>query len=509
MHSSSEVTPFDNHAVESSSSAPSSDPKQVKIHTHLDRKETNLETKHHNPKKQGTPQTRENTPDKFFYSTLTTEEYFDQLVKWGCDEAELTKVFSSHAIKNYHVLQQSVSHIIYQHRKKLKAWELLCMSGDLSALEYAQKHEQLSGVSTGLYDTNALHWAALSGSTEAMDFTIKTLNISPFSTDDEKQNALHYATLGGTVSAITYAIETLKIPPHSVDASGLTALHEAARSHSKEAVDYAINILKIPAHTVNQFGLNVLHSAAISGSAEMMALAVAIGVNPHAVDVNGMNALHWAALYGHKEAVAFAIETLLIPAQSVCYAKRNILHYAAESGSIEAIHYIRQLNADHDLGLDPMVRDAHGHNAFYWAEKSHNALQAREALLELVLSSSKKPITSKGNITFFNRFNFAETKDEDDQELFKKALENTVIKEERYYISIKRTPSFSYIEKSAITKNLTKHLYTLGYQFPTLVVVPMETMIYIQGIEVDELEKIIQGIIQPKQTSEKTCCVIL
>lgn len=59
---------------------------------------------------------------------------------------------------------------------------------------------------------------------------------------------------------------------------------------------------------------------------------------------------------------------------------RNALHYAALSGSVEAVRFIRRLNHERELKLESIVRDTAGHDAFWYADQSPNAAQIREVL---------------------------------------------------------------------------------------------------------------------------------
>ena len=58
----------------------------------------------------------------------------------------------------------------------------------------------------------------------------------------------------------------------------------------------------------------------------------------------------------------------------------NALHYAAWSGSVEAVRFVRRLSHEFDLKLEPTVRDVNGHDAFWYADKTVKAAAIKEML---------------------------------------------------------------------------------------------------------------------------------
>jgi hypothetical protein len=50
------------------------------------------------------------------------------------------------------------------------------------------------------------------------------------------------------------------------------------------------------------------------------------------------------------------------------------------SSSVEAVLFIRRLNSDFDLKLEPRVRDNRGRDAFWYADQYKNAAEIRKIL---------------------------------------------------------------------------------------------------------------------------------
>jgi ankyrin repeat protein len=258
----------------------------------------------------------------------------DKLMTVGVNQNEMQKVIDSNVIQNYKKLYRNLLRF-YKLRSRLLAWELLCLSGEIIAVEYALNKGQFTRETKGFAGRNALHYATLSGSVEAMKYAI-SLGIAADSRDNNGANALHYAALSGSVEAMKYAI-SLGIAADSHENNGANVLHNAAQSGSVEAMKYAIS-LGIAADSRDNNGRNALHDAALSGSVEAMKYAISLGLAADSRDKNGRNALHYAALSGSVEAMKYAI-SLGIAADSRENNGGNALHYAALSGSVEAMKY--------------------------------------------------------------------------------------------------------------------------------------------------------------------------
>lgn len=204
-----------------------------------------------------------------FYSKTQGIFYWkDKLIAAGCNQGQLEKVIHADVIRNYKKLYRSLLCFEYVFRNIIWAWELYCLSGEPTAIQYAVQQEQLTHNTKGWHGLNALHHAALSGSIEAIRYAIETLKIPANSKADKGANALHYAARSGSVEAMRYLIETLNIAANSTDTNGINALHYAAYGGSVEAMKYAIETLKIPANSTANRGGNALHYAALSGSVE-------------------------------------------------------------------------------------------------------------------------------------------------------------------------------------------------------------------------------------------------
>lgn len=144
------------------------------------------------------------------------------------------------------------------------------------------------------------------------------------------------------------------------------------------AIQHAIQSEGLTAQTKGLFDRNALHYVAWSGSVEAMRYAIeTLKIDPKSVDNNGKNALHYAAWDGSVEGMRYAIATLKVDPKSVDGNGKNALHYAAWGGSVHAVLFLRLLNHLLNLNLEPTVRDAQGHDAFWHAEQDdtiHDAL---------------------------------------------------------------------------------------------------------------------------------------
>src|SRR3990167_7928824 len=180
-----------------------------------------------------------------------------RLLALGCDQKELNKIPQFSVTAYQRLCFQLERFPLLKFFASEEAWQLCCLSGDISAMEQVHRAGWLTGQTIsdhGRYGgngKNALHYAACGGSIEAMQFAINTLGIAAQGVDRAGMNALHYAAEGGSVEAMQFAVEKLNILANSTDVFGMNALHYAAEGGSPKAMEFAVHTLHIPAESVS------------------------------------------------------------------------------------------------------------------------------------------------------------------------------------------------------------------------------------------------------------------
>src|SRR3990167_2768545 len=304
-----------------------------------------------------------------------------RLLALGCDQKELNKIPQFSVTAYQRLCFQLERFPLLKFFASEEAWQLCCLSGDISAMEQVHRAGWLTGQTIsdhGRYGgngKNALHYAACGGSIEAMQFAINTLGIAAQGVDRAGMNALHYAAQGGSVEAMQFAVEKLNILANSTDVFGMNALHYAAEGGSPKAMEFAVHTLHIPAESVSTESTvpdkNALHYAVWSGSVEAVGYAVnELGISAQSKDHNERNALHHAVSRGREAMIRYLIEKFPILATSVDRCGQNILHCAvwfSDGTGIRLLQCFYQLNEMYQLQLDPYMQDNQGHDVFWYA----------------------------------------------------------------------------------------------------------------------------------------------
>lgn len=162
-------------------------------------------------------------------------------------------------------------------------------------------------------------------------------------------NGLHQLAKDGNVAAIERILVEDNESINKLDANGMAALHyAAARGH----IEIVRTLL-----TQNNLDINVktpithitpLHYAATHGHVEIIKLLLATrNVTADARDQNGETALHYAVCFDHIEAVKLLIGMHNL----VNNSGMNVVHCAAEHGSIITLRYMLEHCADIDIDL--------------------------------------------------------------------------------------------------------------------------------------------------------------
>jgi ankyrin repeat protein len=285
----------------------------------------------------------------------------------------LAETASENIITDYKTLYATFLRIDRESRKVIEyPWELMCLSGEEKAIEFAVTRYNLIHFNHQLnYDP--LHLVALSGNISAIK-KIVTLGFDPtslasnsdanllhitsqagslpaaqlalsygidiHSVDQNKKNALHYASLAGNINLIRRLIE-LGLNPNKIDVHENNALHYAISSGNilavKEILSYGLDL-----HFINGNRQNILHLAAEAGKTDTMQFAIDKGINSQQNAAHQFNALHYAVISNNVSAIKKALECG-VNLLSLTAAKKNVLMLAIESGSLASTQYLIHL----------------------------------------------------------------------------------------------------------------------------------------------------------------------
>ncbi|WP_371253030.1 ankyrin repeat domain-containing protein [Orientia tsutsugamushi] len=162
-------------------------------------------------------------------------------------------------------------------------------------------------------------------------------------------NSLHQLAKNGDVAAIERILVENNESINELDANGMTPLHyAAARGH----IEIVRTLL-----TQNNLNINVqtpitnitpLHYAAAHGHVEIINILLAMrNIIADVRDQNGETALHYAVCFDRIEAVKLLIGMHNL----VNNSGMNVVHCAAEHGSLTALRYMLEHCADIDIDL--------------------------------------------------------------------------------------------------------------------------------------------------------------
>ncbi len=162
-----------------------------------------------------------------------------RLIKRGLNLDLLDKAAKTGTISNYRKLYVTLPSVFVNYLQKINTlWELLCLSGETTAVEYAIRHEKINATTMNRANENPLHLAACSGNVEAMNLIVAAIpELDPLVLTKDNWNVAHHAAISGNIEAIKRAAE---FP--GMDLTSLTLPHKnnifhyAVLSRNPEAV---------------------------------------------------------------------------------------------------------------------------------------------------------------------------------------------------------------------------------------------------------------------------------
>lgn len=246
------------------------------------------------------------TKQALYAETKNVDYWKDKLIEAGCDPEILKKVIMSGAVKDYKNLYRGFTHTTFRSLKPNKAWQLFCLSGEKSAIKYAEDHEGLNKDLMRHFWDNPGQYIAISGNKEGFDYFI-----GKFGYDKSSSEYLSYMPSifkSGNVEFIKHTIEDLGFDPYNKFVP-LSAIE----SKSVATVDYMLSLGLYDIKITDHKGRNLLHYAALFGNVPVMKHLITLGFDPKEVSIGDYNILHFAAMSGSIPAMKFAIELGLDP----------------------------------------------------------------------------------------------------------------------------------------------------------------------------------------------------
>ena len=191
----------------------------------------------------------------------------------------------------------------------------------------------------------------------------------------ENRSYLHIAASYGHMNLCKILFESYKLDITSTDNSGWTVIHCAAESGNIKLFQYFIqqgssvysktkdnkNCLHISVSkgylnlskklfesynfdikVTNSEGWNVLHYAAKSGNLDLFKYFVQNGCDVTSKTKQSTTSLHVAGKGGHLNLCKALLESFNFDIHTTDDEGYNVLHYAAESGNLELLYYIRE-----------------------------------------------------------------------------------------------------------------------------------------------------------------------
>lgn len=284
----------------------------------------------------------------FFYSTsIQPACWKDKLLKLGCNKEALETLIQKKVIQNYKVLYAHLNRLYADEIPQLKAWELCCLSGECSAIKWAEAEEKLNKDSRGT-----------SG-----------------------RSAVHYAGIINSVSVLRYCIQNMGIDPLTLAPDDETVLHMAAKHNALDVVKFLIEIRHIDPSQRARYGATVLLYAAWGGALETLRYLIEDrGLSDQDKDQDKSTLMDYAAWSGSGRTILYCHQSRHFPCHLTDEIGRNALRFAAWTGRKEAICMVRYLAQRQAKPLRPKVSDALQHTAAWYAGDSPNPEEAKAAL---------------------------------------------------------------------------------------------------------------------------------
>jgi len=268
----------------------------------------------------------------------------------GCDPKVVNHVIKTQSVKDYEHLYNRVKSLSLPERKKMKAWQMLCLSGAEEAIRNAIIYEGLTAETIDDNMSGPLHWAAFSGKACGIRAVVSNfLNLNQLAVNKDGANALHMALLSG----------------------------------SEEALEEAGAIHNINVWAKDNDGMNILHNAALGGSSAVMRkIMSSTEINPLEKTSDGTSVLHFAAWSGDTDAINEALTIPGINISALDQEGRSVLHYAAWSGSAAAILLIRQKLKEVHSEINENSKDIDGDDIFCYINDSDALEDEKVAAVE-------------------------------------------------------------------------------------------------------------------------------
>ncbi len=199
-------------------------------------------------------------------------EWKNKFTQAGCQPLLISNLFRTNIIEDYNKLYKHFLRLLPSMRKEvMHRWELLCLSGEPGAFEYATKFCNLTAKTYNRSGKNPLHYATLSGNPHQFNKAFK-INIDWQNESLDHYNILHFAILSNNPTQLTTVL-TLE----SESGKLLPRLGHKNR--------------------------NPLHLAAFTGSLEMIQLCAELVDDIFLKDDLGFNALDYARANKAKQAI--------------------------------------------------------------------------------------------------------------------------------------------------------------------------------------------------------------
>lgn len=170
----------------------------------------------------------------------TTLHYFwrDKIIKAGCNQALLKKAMETGTISNYLNIYYTFFRLSSSQVSCIQElWELLCLSGDIKAIDYAIQQEKINETTVNFWNENVLQVVASSGNAAAIDYIIaKIPNVEPLAKPKDGWSLPLCAAYSGNVAVINRVAQFPGIDFKHKTFYGNDVLQQAVMSQNPDAV---------------------------------------------------------------------------------------------------------------------------------------------------------------------------------------------------------------------------------------------------------------------------------
>lgn len=222
-----------------------------------------------------------------FFKLASQGEWRLRLIDQGFDDhngALIEAVIKTGAVKDYEKLYRAYNRLLPSLRKDIiHVWEMLCLSGEEGAFDYAVNHLKMNKNTSGKWNKNPLHYAALSGAPAQVDRAL-ALGI-PFNSESQCGcNVLHYAILSHSPHQVVNVLKLEKEKNEELNftaSEGRNGLHLAALTGHDGIVHEVLNLMsqrKIDVHQPDMYGFNAYNYAVYTGNERVKKRLAALGL---------------------------------------------------------------------------------------------------------------------------------------------------------------------------------------------------------------------------------------